>query len=95
MGCHRIAGKDLPGVKELARYAQENRSIPWVRVHDLPDFVHYSHEPHIQAGVPCARCHGQVEAMTAVRRVAPLNMGWCVECHQERKAPTDCLTCHF
>jgi hypothetical protein len=95
MGCHRITGRDLPGVKQLTRYAEEKRAIPWVRVHDLPDFVHYTHEPHIRNGVPCARCHGQVEAMQEVRQVAPLTMGWCLDCHVERKAPTDCLTCHF
>jgi hypothetical protein len=24
-----------------------------------------------------------------------LNMGFCVDCHREKQAPTDCLTCHF
>jgi hypothetical protein len=95
MGCHRIAGRDLPEVKKLAAFSQKGRSIPWIRVHDLPDFVHFAHYPHIQKGVQCAECHGDVPKMLVVQRVAPLTMGWCVTCHQQRKAPTDCLTCHF
>jgi hypothetical protein len=95
MGCHRITGKDLPGVQRLTQYHQKGESIPWVRVHDLPDFVHFTHQPHIRQGVACAECHGQVQEMKAVRKVAPLTMGWCLDCHLERKAPTDCLACHF
>lgn len=95
MGCHRIAGRDRPGVKQLMSYDQKGESIPWIRVHDLPDFVHFTHEPHIRKGLDCAECHGRVQEMEAVRRVEPLSMGWCLDCHLERKAPTDCLTCHF
>jgi len=24
-----------------------------------------------------------------------LNMGFCVNCHRQKNAPNDCLTCHF
>ncbi len=34
--------------------------IPWKKVHDLPDFVHFSHKRHVQGGVNCTECHGQV-----------------------------------
>ena len=95
MGCHRIAGRNLAGVQQLARYFQQNQSIPWIRVHDLPDFVHFTHQPHVRAGVACQECHGQVQEMKVVDRVAPLTMGWCLDCHLQREAPTDCLICHF
>ncbi len=95
MGCHRITGRDLPGVRQLSEYHASGRSIPWTRVHDLPDFVQFTHEPHVRNGVACAECHGQIQEMKAVRQVEPLTMGWCLECHLEREAPTDCLTCHF
>jgi hypothetical protein len=29
-----------------------------------------------------------------VRQVSSLQMGWCLGCHQQRGASTDCLTCH-
>jgi hypothetical protein len=95
MGCHRIAGRNLPGVKQLTAYWERGESVPWVRVHDLPDFVQFTHQPHIRAGIDCAECHGQVREMKAVAKQQPLTMGWCITCHMAREAPTDCLTCHF
>ena len=36
------------------------------------------------AGMECQECHGQVQdTMTVARRVAELNMGWCLDCHEE------------
>lgn len=78
-------------------------SIPWVRVHNLPDFVYFDHRAHITAGVTCQRCHGPVETMERVRQVESLSMGWCVNCHRETTdidgtpvhASTDCAVCHF
>ncbi|MFN2431436.1 MAG: cytochrome c3 family protein [Gemmatimonadota bacterium] len=95
MGCHRITARDKPRIQQLATYWQEEKSIPWTRVHDLPDFVQFTHQPHIRAEVACADCHGEVQTMEAVKQVEPLTMGWCLDCHLEREASTDCLTCHF
>ena len=95
MGCHRITGRDLPGVQRLAAFHREGRGVPWVRVHDLPDFVQFTHEPHVRGGVDCAECHGNVAEMKVAEQVAPLTMGWCLDCHIAREAPTDCLICHF
>ncbi|MFK7928837.1 MAG: cytochrome c3 family protein [Myxococcota bacterium] len=36
-------------------------SIEWNKVHDIPDFVHFAHKPHIRAGVNCTECHGQMQ----------------------------------
>ena len=33
--------------------------------------------------------------MAKVEKAASLNMGWCVNCHVERKARYDCATCHY
>lgn len=80
-------------------------SIPWVRVHNLPDYVYFDHRAHVTAGVTCQRCHGPVESMERVRQVESLSMGWCVNCHREATetgidgnavhASTDCAACHF
>ena len=59
------------------------------------DHVRVNHAPHIRAKVDCATCHGDLSAQTVARRVVDHTMGFCVTCHNERKAPTDCLTCHF
>ena len=57
--------------------------IPWVKVHDVPDFVYFSHKRHVKAGVLCQECHGEVQDdMTVGRRVSELTMGWCLTCHE-------------
>jgi hypothetical protein len=80
------------------------QSIPWKRVHDLPDYVYFDHSAHLAAGVTCQRCHGPVESMQRVRQQETLSMGWCVNCHREANengieghpihAGTDCAVCH-
>jgi hypothetical protein len=64
-------------------------------VHRTPDHVRFTHEAHIQAGVQCATCHGQVEQMAEVRQVRALNMGDCIACHRQNNARTDCSVCHY
>ncbi len=58
--------------------------IQWKRVHNLPDHAYFNHSQHVAVGkVACQKCHGQVEKMEVVKQVAPLSMGWCVNCHRE------------
>ncbi len=93
-GCHKFIDRDKLAVKLVNESYAAGRVIPWRRVHRVPDHVHFIHERHLAAGLWCDRCHGQVQTMDAVRQVSPLTMGWCVDCHRARNAPTDCLTCH-
>ncbi len=57
------------------------KPIPWIRIEKLPEYVHFPHMRHINAGVTCQTCHGQVQKMDQVYQYATLNMGWCVSCH--------------
>ncbi len=58
--------------------------IEWIRVHNLPDHVYFSHAQHVTVGkVECQQCHGPVEDMELVEQHAPLSMGWCINCHKE------------
>lgn len=102
--CHQVIGDDLPEVEKLREMVADDRPIDWVRVHRVPDHVHFVHEAHIRFfserdGIPesavCATCHGDVAQMEKVEQVLPLKMGDCVECHRDNGAPTDCSTCHF
>ncbi len=85
---------------------KESKSIEWVKVHNLPDFVFFSHKPHISAGVACADCHGDVASMIRVKQTESLSMGWCLDCHKKDHLLTDaapertqllldCATCHY
>ncbi len=103
--CHQVIGDGLDEVERLREMVEDDeRPIDWVRVHRVPDHVHFVHEAHIRFfserdNIPesavCSTCHGDVAAMEKVEQVRPLKMGDCVECHRENGAPTDCSTCHF
>lgn len=96
MDCHVSVRTDRPEIQKLTKYWNDKEPVPWNRVHRIRvrNHVYFSHKRHVQAGVDCAHCHGQLAAMAKVRQVSSLKMGWCVSCHVENKAPTDCLICH-
>jgi len=94
MTCHSVIALDRPEVKKLRAHVERKEPVVWQRVHRLPDHVYFTHKRHVRAGVDCAACHGAVAKMERVKRVRPLQMGWCVTCHRVRGAPTDCATCH-
>src|SRR5512142_727933 len=80
MGCHSIIAADQPTIKDLANYYSENKPIPWAAVNHEPDFVYFSHQPHLSAGLNCETCHGNVGQMDNVQPVVRMDMGWCLNC---------------
>ena len=94
MGCHNLIEevKNRPRIKKLFEYWEKKQAIPWKKVHDLPDFVRFNHERHIQrfyfqeqrpVREVCGYCHGDIASMTTARRVKAISMGWCISCHQK------------
>lgn len=67
---------------KLVDYWQRQESIPWVRIHKLPEHVRFPHSMHVNVGLQCQTCHGPVETMEEVYRFSSLQMGWCVDCHR-------------
>lgn len=69
---------------EFIRTAYEaDASIPWTRVHKLPDYVrNFPHDAHLKAGVSCLSCHGRIDTMPVVHHAQPLSMSWCLDCHR-------------
>ena len=96
INCHKSMTKESPELDKLFTYWQDRTPIPWIKVHDLPDFVYFPHKRHIAAELECSECHGDVAGMARVSRVAPLQMGWCRDCHQQHevKDGQQCSTCH-
>jgi hypothetical protein len=93
-GCHKFVSRDKPEVQKVVQTYQEGKVLEWIRVYRVPDHVFFTHERHVAAGLRCQICHGEVQEMDVVRQASPLTMGWCVDCHRQRHAPTDCLICH-
>jgi hypothetical protein len=82
MNCHskvRANSEKLIPVRES--YAT-GMPVPWIRVHDLPDYVYFDHSAHVRRGVGCVSCHGRIDTMEVVFQDKPLSMGWCLECHR-------------
>jgi hypothetical protein len=96
VSCHSIVAKDRPQIRKVMDYWASHQPIPWIKVHDLPDFVYFPHKRHVQADVACQTCHGPVETMHRVERIAPMKMGWCLNCHKDHAVENglDCWTCH-
>lgn len=107
MGCHSLIATDKPRIQKLTEYWENKKSPAWKKVHDMPDFVHFTHEKHLKRFVfdnegmsvervseVCAFCHGDVKKMTVANKVKPLNMGFCKNCHEANDGPNDCWKCH-
>jgi hypothetical protein len=45
--------------------------------------VFFNHAAHIQNGVGCSSCHGNVELMPLTFQAASLQMAWCLNCHRD------------
>lgn len=100
MGCHTIIGPDRPKIGDRAAFKSteiaklqefwnKKEPIPWVRIHKVPEYVHFPHMRHVDAGVTCQTCHGDIQNMQRVSQFAPLNMGWCLNCHVNGYKPAD------
>ena len=78
-----IASKKLEPVRSSL---ETDESIDWIRVHDLPDFVYFTHSAHVTRGVSCVHCHGRVDQMEVVSQVHTLSMKFCLDCHRNPDA---------
>jgi hypothetical protein len=93
------AGNEINGTAEIQKLyqyagytpgqawdASKAKSPEWIKIHNLPDHVFFSHAQHVNAGkVACQSCHGNIQEMDKVKQVAELSMGWCINCHRETK----------
>ncbi|MEM9080964.1 MAG: cytochrome C [Verrucomicrobiota bacterium] len=74
---------DSPLLAPLREAIATGEPIEWVRVHRTPDYVYFNHSAHVNRGVSCESCHGDVHQMKVVHHEESLTMGWCLECHRE------------
>jgi hypothetical protein len=83
MNCHSTVWKDSPRLAPIRESFATGKPMQWTKVHDLPDYAYFNHSAHVTHGVSCVECHGRIDQMDVVQQVAPLSMGWCLECHRE------------
>ncbi len=81
MGCHSQILPDSPEIQKLKAYHESGKPIPWIRVHKVPEYAYFNHSVHVNKGVGCVSCHGNVHQMDEIRQSSSLTMGWCLDCH--------------
>ena len=86
MNCHTNILGSSPKLAVVRESNLSGMPVPWVRVHDLPDFAYFNHSAHVRRGVGCVECHGRVDTMEVVAQDQPLSMGWCLDCHRNPDA---------
>lgn len=82
LNCHIMIKPDSEKLVLIHNSWDQDIPMRWTRVHNLPDYAYFNHSAHLRAGVGCISCHGDVSQMEIVRQVAPLSMGWCLDCHR-------------
>jgi c(7)-type cytochrome triheme protein len=99
VGCHNVIARNTPAIQTLFNdYWNPKKPIPWVQVNRLPRYVHFTHSVHVNSGINCERCHGNVGQMNEDYQVVRMNMGWCLSCHNQqpnREQLRDCSICHY
>jgi hypothetical protein len=86
MNCHNQVLATDPRLALVRESAATGKPIEWVQIHKVPDYVYFNHSVHVNRGISCVHCHGQINKMDEVRQEKPLSMGFCLDCH---RAPQD------
>jgi Cytochrome c7 and related cytochrome c len=83
MNCHSQIWTNANLLEPVRQSWATGESIPWIRVHDLPDYVYFNHEIHVNKGIGCSSCHGRVDLMPLMYQQNTLQMEWCLNCHRD------------
>lgn len=82
MNCHSQIWAQSPVLEPVRQSFQSGQPLEWNRVHVLGDFVYFDHSIHVQKGIGCSTCHGQVDQMPLTWKAQSLQMSWCLDCHR-------------
>lgn len=82
MNCHSVVKKDSPLLAHVRQSYESGEPVPWVQIHELPDFAYFNHAAHVNRGVSCVECHGKINEMDVVTHMQPLSMSFCLDCHR-------------
>ncbi len=83
MNCHDTIKSDSPLLAPIRESYESGEPVEWVRIHQAPEHVYFNHAAHVNRGVSCVECHGEVNRMEVVRHEKSLSMAFCLECHNE------------
>jgi len=82
MNCHTLVKPQSEKLAMIRASAESGKPMEWIKVHKIPDYAYFNHSIHINAGVGCESCHGNIAQMEVVEQKQPLSMSWCLDCHR-------------
>lgn len=82
MNCHSQIQKNNPKLAALRKSWETGDPLPWVKIHYVPDYAYFNHAVHVNRGVSCVSCHGNINRMDVVWHDQPQSMSWCLDCHR-------------
>jgi len=82
MTCHSQIWTNAGLLQPVRDSWTTGQPIVWQRVHRLPDYVYFNHSIHVNKGVACVTCHGEVDGMPIMWQHSSLQMEWCLQCHR-------------
>lgn len=82
MNCHSQVKIDSPLLAPVRASYASGDPVPWIKVHQTPDYVYFNHSVHVNRGISCVECHGKINEMEVVTHSKPLSMGFCLDCHR-------------
>jgi hypothetical protein len=82
MTCHSQIFTEQSIFKPVTQSWSSGAPIEWARVNDLPDFAYFNHSIHVNKGIGCTECHGQVDEMRLTYKAETLHMMFCTNCHR-------------
>ncbi|MBM4267375.1 MAG: cytochrome c3 family protein [Deltaproteobacteria bacterium] len=83
MTCHVQIWSDSEFLEPVRASWRDEKPIRWIKVYDLPGYVYFDHSVHVNKGVGCQSCHGDVDDMNVLWQNPSLHMEWCLGCHRE------------
>jgi hypothetical protein len=95
MNCHKTIRPNSEKLKPIRESYITGKAMEWRQVTTVPDYVYFNHSAHVNAGISCVECHGQINQMETVYQAKPMNMAWCIQCHRDptsRIRPKDQIT---
>ena len=83
MTCHSQIWTEAAVLEPVRASFRTGEPLQWNRVNNVSDFVYFNHSIHVNKGVGCETCHGQVDRMPLTWKSKTLFMQWCLECHRQ------------
>jgi len=82
MNCHTQVRPNSPQLAAVRESWETGRPIEWIQIHKTPDYAYFNHAAHVNRGVSCVSCHGDVTEMDVVYHHESQSMEWCLDCHR-------------